>query len=102
MHEAYVSFLQELQVISQVVDLEEKVTRLEQVSQTFDSLTREGQSTIDTVLLSSIIQTYEQLIQQMQRDKQQLSQEIARLNQSNQAVKSYLPLEELSGIELTY
>ena len=68
----------------------------------FTRLTAQNNNDLNPELLNQLIEAYQQFIQTTQESKTSLSKEIARLNQENQALKKYVPLEELSGIELYY
>ncbi|CAI3318752.1 hypothetical protein CIRMBP1197_00718 [Enterococcus cecorum] len=94
--------LNQLQKINQQNDLEQKIALFEEVNALFTRLTAQNNNDLNPELLNQLIEAYQQFIQTAQESKTSLSKEIARLNQENQALKKYVPLEELSGIELYY
>lgn len=94
--------LDQLQKINQQNDLEQKIALFEEVNVLFTRLTAQNNNDLNPELLNQLIEAYQQFIQTTQESKTSLSKEIARLNQENQALKKYVPLEELSGIELYY
>lgn len=94
--------LDQLQKINQQNDLEQKIALFEEVNTLFTRLTAQKNNDLNPELLNQLIEAYQQFIQTAQESKTSLSKEIARLNQENQALKKYVPLEELSGIELYY
>lgn len=94
--------LDQLQKINQQNDLEQKIALFEEVNTLFTRLTAQNNNDLNPELLNQLIEAYQQFIQTAQESKTSLSKEIARLNQENQALKKYVPLEELSGIELYY
>lgn len=94
--------LEQLNQLNQQENLEQKLALFEQVNERFTSITAQKTAKLDQVLMLKIIEAYQQFIQTAQESKTSLSKEIARLNQDNQALKKYVPLEELSGIELYY
>ena len=94
--------LEQLNQLNQQENLEQKLALFEQVNERFTSITAQKTAKLDQALTLKIIEAYQQFIQTAQESKTSLSKEIARLNQENQALKKYVPLEELSGIELYY
>lgn len=94
--------LEQLNQLNQQENLEQKLALFEQVNERFTSITAQKTAKLDQALMLKIIKAYQQFIQTAQESKTSLSKEIARLNQENQALKKYVPLEELSGIELYY
>lgn len=94
--------LEQLNQLNQQENLEQKIALFEQVNERFTSITAQKTTKLDQALMLKIIEAYQQFIQTAQESKTSLSKEIARLNQENQALKKYVPLEELSGIELYY
>jgi predicted nucleic acid-binding Zn-ribbon protein len=94
--------LEQLNQLNQQENLEQKLALFEQVNERFTSITAQKTAKLDQALMLKIIEAYQQFIQTAQESKTSLSKEIARLNQENQALKKYVPLEELSGIELYY
>ena len=94
--------LDQLQKINQQNDLEQKIALFEEVNTLFTRLAAQNNNDLNPELLNQLIEAYQQFIQTAQESKTSLSKEIARLNQENQALKKYVPLEELSGIELYY
>lgn len=94
--------LEQLNQLNQQENLEQKIALFEQVNERFTSITAQNTAKFDQALMLKIIEAYQQFIQTAQESKTSLSKEIARLNQENQALKKYVPLEELSGIELYY
>lgn len=94
--------LEQLNQLNQQENLEQKIALFEQVNERFTSITAQKTAKLDQALMLKIIEAYQQFIQTAQENKTSLSKEIARLNQENQALKKYVPLEELSGIELYY
>ena len=102
MNEELMTLLEQLQAINQCADINEKVMRFEQISSSFEQLLAMDKADFQSAVVQQIIAEYQQFIEQLQKKKGQVSKEIARLNQPHQAVKNYIPLETLSGIELTY
>jgi len=94
--------LDQLQKMNQQNDLEQKIALFEEVNTLFTRLAAQNNNDLNPELLNQLIEAYQQFIQTAQESKTSLSKEIARLNQENQALKKYVPLEELSGIELYY
>ena len=94
--------LEQLNQLNQQENLEQKIALFEQINERFTSITAQKTAKLDQALMLKIIEAYQQFIQTAQESKTSLSKEIARLNQENQALKKYVPLEELSGIELYY
>lgn len=94
--------LEQLNQLNQQENLEQKIALFEQVNERFTSITAQKTAKLDQALMLKIIEAYQQFIQTAQESKTSLSKDIARLNQENQALKKYVPLEELSGIELYY
>ncbi|MGO5334492.1 hypothetical protein ACTQZM_08315 [Enterococcus cecorum] len=94
--------LEQLNQLNQQENLEQKLALFEQVNERFTSIAAQKTAKLDQALMLKIIEAYQQFIQTAQENKTSLSKEIARLNQENQALKKYVPLEELSGIELYY
>lgn len=102
MNEELTKLLQELRQLNEQDDVESKLVAFEKVSQSFERLSLFDNKKYDLALMNEVIQEYQTFISKLKEDKVMVSREIARLNQSNQALKQYIPLEELSGIELTY
>lgn len=102
MNEELTKLLQALRQLNEQEDVESKLAAFEKVSQLFERLSLFNHKTYDSALMNEVIQEYQTFISKLKEDKGMVSREIARLNQSNQALKQYIPLEELSGIELTY
>ena len=102
MNEELTKLLQALRQLNEQEDVESKLAAFEKVSQSFERLSLFNNKTYDLALMNEMIQEYQTFISKLKEDKVMVSREIARLNQSNQALKQYIPLEELSGIELTY
>ncbi|CAI3446384.1 hypothetical protein CIRMBP1320_01372 [Enterococcus cecorum] len=102
MNEELIKLLQELRQLNEQDDVESKLAAFEKVSQSFERLSLFDNKKYDLALMNEVIQEYQTFISKLKEDKVMVSREIARLNQSNQALKQYIPLEELSGIELTY
>lgn len=94
--------LEQLNQLNQQENLEQKIALFEEVNALFTRLTAQNNNDLNPELLNQLIEAYQQFIQTAQESKTSLSKEIARLNQDNQALKKYVPLEELSGIELYY
>lgn len=94
--------LDQLQKMNQQNDLEQKIALFEEVNILFARFTAQNNRDVNPELLNQLIEAYQQFIQVAQENKGILSKQIARLNQDNQALKKYVPLEELSGIELYY
>ena len=94
--------LEQLNQLNQQENLEQKLALFEQVNERFTSIAAQKTAKLAQALMLKIIEAYQQFIQTAQENKTSLSKEIARLNQENQALKKYVPLEELSGIELYY
>lgn len=104
MQEKLQKILKLLQELKNQTSLTESGVVFEQIAQLFDSfqtsqlqLTEEEQ-----VVLKEIIVCYQEIIAKGNKEKTQLSQAIARVNQSEKTAKTYLSLDELSGIELYY
>lgn len=102
MNEELTKLLQELRQLNEQDDVESRLVAFEKVSQSFERLSLFDNKKYDLALMNEVIQEYQTFISKLKEDKVMVSREIARLNQSNQALKQYIPLEELSGIELTY
>ncbi|EOT39971.1 hypothetical protein [Enterococcus columbae] len=95
------SLLQELNQQSSLIESSETFDKIADLFENFQS-NLEILSEEDTELLMQITALYQKVISRGNEEKKAFSKEIARINQSGKKAKTYIPLEELSGIELEY
>lgn len=98
------------QTLTLLQELDQQISLVES-SETFDKIADlftnfqgplDVSSEEDAELLAQITALYQKIISRGNEEKKSFSKEIARINQSEKKAKTYIPLEELSGIELHY